>query len=73
MTLDPIIHLEQVSLLYDKIYKCLMMDASYFEVSYWSLSFGIARVQLEQLGTVNASLYTFMLPCTEYSYRILMW
>ena len=48
------------------------MDASYFEVSYWSLTFGIARVQLEQLGTVNASLYTFMLAHTEYSYRILM-
>ena len=73
MTLDPIIHLEQVSLLYYKIYKCLMMDASYFEVSYWSLTFGIARGQLEQLGTVNTSLYAFMLARTEYSYRILMW
>ena len=72
MTLDPIIHLEQVSLLYYKIYKCLKMDASYFEVSYWSLTFGIARVQLEQLGTINASLYTFMLAHTEYLYRILM-
>ena len=71
-TLDPIIRLEQVSLLYYKIYKCLTMDTSYFEVSYWSLTFGIARVQLKQLGTVNASLYTFMLARTEYSYRILM-
>ena len=49
------------------------MDTSYFEVSYWSLTFGIARVQLEQLGTINASLCAFMLACTEYSYRILMW
>ena len=56
MTLDLIIRLEQVSLLYYKIYKCLTMDTSYFEVSYWSLTFGIARVQLEQLGTINASL-----------------
>ena len=49
------------------------MDASYFEVSYWSLTFGIARVQQEKSGTVNASLYAFMLARTEYSYRILMW
>ena len=31
------------------------MDASYFEFSYWSLTFGIAMVQLEQLGTVKVS------------------
>ena len=49
-----------------------MMDASYFEFSYWSLTFGIATVQLEQLGTVKVSFYAFMLAHTEYSYRILM-
>ena len=48
------------------------MDASYFEFSYWSLTFGIATVQLEQLGTVKVSFYVFMLAHTEYSYRILM-
>ena len=48
------------------------MDTSDFEVSYWSLTFGIARVQLKQLGTVNTSLYAFMLARTKYSYRILM-
>ena len=68
MTLDPIIRLEQVCILH----KCFMMDASYFEFSYWSLTFGIATVQLEQLGTVKVSFYTFMLARTEYSYRILM-
>ena len=48
------------------------MDASYFEFSYWSLTFGIAMVQMEQLGTVKVSLNVFMLAHTEYSYRILM-
>ena len=48
------------------------MDASYFEFCYWSLSFGIAMVQLEQLGTIKVSFYAFMLARTEYSYRILM-
>ena len=72
MTLDPIICLEQVSVLYYILHKFLMMDASYFEFSYWSLTFGIAMVQLEQLGTIKVSFYAFMLACTEYSYRILM-
>ena len=48
------------------------MDTSYFEFSYWSLTFGIATVQLEQLGTIKVSFYVFMLARTEYSYRILM-
>ena len=72
MTLDPIIRLQQVSVLYYILHKCLMMDASYFEFSYWSLTFGTAMVQLEQLGTVKVSFYVFMLARTEYSYRILM-
>ena len=73
MTLDPIIRLQQVSLLYDKIYNCVTIDASYFEVSYWSLSFLIPRLLQAKLSTVNASLYAFILAHTEYSYRILMW
>ena len=48
------------------------MDASSFEFSYWSLTFGIATVQLEKLGTVKVSFYAFILARTEYSYRILM-
>ena len=48
------------------------MDASYFEFSYWSLTFGIATVQPEQLGTVKVSFDAFMSARTEYSYRILM-
>ena len=72
MTLYPIIRLEQVSVLYYILHKCLTMDASYFEFSYWSLTFGIAMVQLEQLGTIKVSFYAFMLECTEHSYRILM-
>ena len=73
MTLDPIIRLEQVSLLYDKIYKCVTIDACYFEVSYWSLTFEIPRLLQAKLCTINTSLYTFILAHTEYSYRILMW
>ena len=69
MTLDPTIRLQQVSVLYYILHKCLMMDASYFEFSYWSLTFGIIT---EQLGTVKVSFYTFMSACIEYSYRILM-
>ena len=72
-TLDPIIRLEQVSLLYDKIYKCVMIDTCYFEVSYWSLTFLIPRLLQAKLCTVNASLYAFILGHTEYSYRMLMW
>ena len=72
MTLDLIIRLQQVSVLYYILHKCLMMDTSYFEFSYWSLSFGIAMVQLEQLGTVKVSFYVFMSARIEYSYRILM-
>ena len=48
------------------------MDASYFEFSYWSLSFGIAMVQLEQLGTIKVSFYSFMLAHTEYLCRRLL-
>ena len=65
MTLDPIICLQQVSVLYYILHKCLMMDASYFEFSYWSLSFGIGTGHLEQLGTIKVSFYAFMLACTE--------
>ena len=72
-TLDPIIRFKQVSLLYEKIYKCVTMDTCYFEVSYWSLTFRIARLLQAKLGTVNASLYAFILAHTEYSYRILTW